>query len=165
MGPQQKQTAQVWTLSWSSIQMRKVHLGLVDLGVSVSSLVTRLSFLVSPHILTWPDLLLICFDWLLLKVLLLVMLVKKPWRRVLEEHRSLEEGARLKIDRLGHFSKLKAETSHLHRRKPSTLSIFGVNPDSKGVINPKTVATQDKENFSNKQTNTPVQGNNIWAEK
>ena len=90
--------------------MRKVHLGLVDLGVSVSSLVTQLSFLVSPSILTWPDLLLICFDWLLLKVLLLVMLVKKPWRRVLEEHRSLEEGTRLKIDRLGHFSKLKQIT-------------------------------------------------------
>ena len=91
--------------------MRKVHLGLGDLGVSVSSLVIWLSLLVSPEILIWLSLPLLLV-WLrsshlwLLRVLLLLVLVK-PGRRVLEEHWGLEEGASLKRAKHYHFLKLE----------------------------------------------------------
>ena len=82
--------------------MRIVYLGLGDLWVCVSSLVIWLSFLISPEILIWLSLPLLLI-WLrschllLLRVLLLVVLVK-PGRRVLEKHWRLEEGASLNMD-------------------------------------------------------------------
>ena len=82
--------------------MRIVYLGLGDLWVCVSSLVIWLSFLISPEILIWLSLPLLLIGLrschlLLLRVLLLVVLVK-PGRRVLEKHWSLEEGASLNMD-------------------------------------------------------------------
>ena len=85
--------------------MRIVYLGLGDLWVCVSSLVIWLSFLISPEILIWLSLPLLLIglrsSHLWLKVLLLVMLVMvKPGRRVLEKHWCLEEGASLNMGRI-----------------------------------------------------------------
>ena len=81
--------------------MRIVYLGLGDLWVCVSSLVIWLSFLISPEILIWLSLPLLLVwlnpSHLWLRVLLLLVLVKSG-RRVLEKHWRLEEGASLNMD-------------------------------------------------------------------
>ena len=56
--------------------------------MGVSSLETGTTFLVPPELL-------ICLAGSLVLLVMLVMLVKKPGRGVVEEHRGLEEGTRL----------------------------------------------------------------------